>query len=58
MTSITTTLARQAIRAWPQHELATKRQIKVLRTGYIKARRILGDKYLLAVPIAKKEMVQ
>ena len=34
-------LLRQAVKAWPRHELATRQQVRALRTGYIKARRIL-----------------
>jgi hypothetical protein len=51
-------LAREEIKAWPRHELASKQQLKTLRLGYIKARQILGDRYLLAVPVPKKEVVQ
>lgn len=51
----TTALARQAIRAWPRHDLATRQQVRALRIGYIKARRMLGDRYLLAVPVQRKE---
>ena len=53
----TTQLARQAIRAWPRHDLATRQQVRSLRVGYIKARRQLGDRYLLAVPVQRKEAV-
>lgn len=48
-------LARQAVRAWPRHEFATRQQTNVLRRGYIKARAVLGDKYLLAVPVQRKQ---
>jgi len=51
-------LLREAIKAWPRHELATKQQLKTLRVGYIKARQILGDRYLLAVPVQKKDSLQ
>lgn len=53
----TTQLARQAIRAWPRHNFATKQQLRSLRVGDIKARRQLGDRYLLAVPVQRKEAV-
>lgn len=49
-----TSLARQAVRAWPRHPLATRQQINALRRGYIRARIILGDRWLLAVPVSKK----
>lgn len=51
-------LLREAIKAWPRHELASKQQLKTLRVGYIKARQILGDRYLLAVPVQKKDSLQ
>jgi len=44
-------IARQAVKAWPRHSLATREQINALRRGYIKARIILGDRWLLAVPV-------
>lgn len=52
-----TELARQAIRAYPRHNFATKQQLRSLRVGDIKARRQLGDRYLLAVPVQRKEAV-
>ena len=51
-------LAREAIKAWPRHDLANKQQLNALRRGYIKAREWLGDKYLLAKPMPKKDAVQ
>lgn len=51
-------LLREAVKAWPRHDLANKQQLKTLRRGYIKARGWLGDKYLLAKPIEKKGLVQ
>lgn len=51
-------LLREAIKAWPRHDLASKQQTKTLRLGYIKARRILGDRYLLAIPLLRKDLVQ
>jgi hypothetical protein len=47
-------LARDAVRAWPRHPLATRQQINVIRRGYIKARVTLGDRWLLAVPVQRK----
>lgn len=49
-------IARQAVRAWPRHELANRKQIVALRRGYIRARNILGDRWLLAVPVRRKEL--
>jgi hypothetical protein len=46
-------LFRAAIKAWPRHETVNKQQLRTLRTGYIRARGWLGDKYLLAKPIPK-----
>lgn len=48
-------LARAAIKAWPRHELATRQQINALRRGYIRAREILGSKYLLSTPVPRKQ---
>jgi hypothetical protein len=47
-------LAREAVKAWPRHPLATRQQTNALRRGYIKARVWLGDKWLLAVPVKRK----
>ena len=48
-------LARAAVRAWPRHDLATRQQTNALRRGYIKARIVLGDRWLLAVPVKRRE---
>lgn len=40
-------LYRQAIKAWPHHEFATRQQIKALRRGYIRWVMHLGPDYLL-----------
>lgn len=42
------TLARQSVKTWPRHELATRQQTNALRRGWIKAVAQLGDKWLLA----------
>jgi hypothetical protein len=47
-------LARQSVKAWPRHPLATRQQTNALRRGYIKARVWLGDKWLLAVPVKRR----
>lgn len=47
-------VARQAVKAWPRHDLATKEQIRALRAGYIKSRGWLGDRWLLAVPVQRR----
>ena len=47
-------IARDAIKAWPRHELASQKQIFSLRRGYIKARLWLGDRWLLSVPVERK----
>ena len=53
--TLTYQIARDAVRAWPRHEFATDQQILTLRRNYIKARLWLGDKYLLAAQIQRKE---
>lgn len=47
-------IARQAVRIWKRHDMATKEQTRALQRGYIKARLRLGDRWLLAVPVQKK----
>ena len=54
---MTLSLARQAVKAWPRHHLATRQQINALRRGYIRARIMLGDKWLLAKPLERKHDV-
>ena len=56
--TLTYQIARDAVRAWPRHEFATTQQILTLRRNYIKARLWLGDKWLLAKSVQKKENVQ
>lgn len=49
-------IIKDAVKAWPKHEMATRKQTKTLRKGYVKARIWLGDKYLLAKPIERREI--
>lgn len=39
---------RQAIRAWPRHPLASRKQINHIRREWIKKIELLGDKWLFA----------
>ena len=41
-------IARDAVRAWPRHPMASRATINALRRGYIRARQQLGARYLLA----------
>lgn len=41
-------LRRQAIRAWPSHPLASRKQINHIRREWIKKIELLGDKWLFA----------
>lgn len=47
-------LARQSVKAWPRHPLASRQQTNTLRRGYIKARMWLGDRWLLAILLKRK----
>ena len=49
-----TVIAREAVKAWRHHPLATRQQINSLRRGYIKARMWLGEKWLLANSVPRK----
>jgi len=48
-------IARQAVKAWPRHDLASRQQINALRRGYIRARQVLGDKWLLSASVPRKQ---
>lgn len=41
-------IARQAIKAWPKHEFASRQQINALRRGWMRAIEQLGPRWLLA----------
>ena len=47
-------LARQAVRIYPRTAYTDRRAVNVLRRGWIKQIQYLGDKWLLAVPVARK----
>lgn len=51
----TLTLARQAIRLYPRNQYATRHAVNTLRRGWIKQIQYLGDKWLLAKSIQRKE---
>lgn len=48
------TLARQAIRAYPRTEYTDREAVRHLRRCYIKARMMLGDRWLLANQVPRK----
>ena len=41
-------LARMAVRAYPAHELASRRTVNKLRRAWMEAVQILGDNWVLA----------
>ena len=51
----TLTLARQAIKLYPRNQYNTRRAANTLRRGWIKQIQYLGDKWLLAKSIQRKE---
>ena len=55
MTALTLTLARQAVRLYPRTAYTDRRAVNTLRRGWIRQIRYLGDKWLLAVPVKRKE---
>ena len=51
----TLTLARQAIRLYPRNKYTTRHAVNTLRRGWIRQIQYLGDKWILAVPVKRKE---
>ena len=51
----TLTLARQAVRLYPHTAYTDRRAVNHLRRGWIRQIRYLGDKWLLAVPVKRRE---
>jgi hypothetical protein len=51
----TQALARQAIRLYPRTAYTDRRAVNTLRRGWIRQIVYLGDKWLLAVPIQRKQ---
>jgi hypothetical protein len=51
----TITLARQTIRLYPRNQYTTRHAVNTLRRGWIKQIQYLGDKWLLAKSIQRKE---
>lgn len=51
----TLTLARQAVRLYPRTAYSDRRAVNTLRRGWIRQIRYLGDKWLLAIPVKRKE---
>ncbi len=52
----TMTLARQAVRLYPRTEYCERKSINHLRRAWIEKVLYLGDKWLIAKSIPKKEM--
>jgi hypothetical protein len=48
-------LARQAVRLYPRTAYTDRRAVNTLRRGWIRQIVYLGDKWLLAVPIQRKQ---
>ena len=51
----TQSLARQAVRLYPRTGYTDRKAVNVLRRGWIKQIVYLGDKWLLAQPIPRKQ---
>ena len=51
----TPTLARQAVRLYPHTAYTDRRTVNHLRRGWMRQIRYLGDKWLLAMPVKRKE---
>ena len=48
-------LARQAVRLYPRTQYTDRRAVNTLRRGWIRQIQYLGDKWLLAVPVPRKQ---
>ena len=48
-------LVRQAVRLYPRTQYTDRRAVNVLRRGWIRQIQYLGDKWLLAKNIKKRE---
>ena len=48
-------LARQAVRLYPRTAYTDRRSVNTLRRGWIRQIVYLGDKWLLAVPLQRKQ---
>lgn len=51
-------LARQAVRLYPRTDYTDRRAVNVLRRGWIEKIIYLGDRWLLATSIPRKEPMQ
>ena len=51
----TLTLARRAVRLYPRTAYTNRRAVNTLRRGWMRQIRYLGDKWLLATSIKRKE---
>lgn len=52
---LNSTLARRAVKAYPRTEYTDRKAVNTLRRGWIRQITYLGDKWLLATPIPKKQ---
>lgn len=50
-----TPLARQAVRLYPRTNYTDRRAVNTLRRGWIRQIQYLGDKWLLARPVPRKQ---
>ena len=52
----TLALARQAIKLYPRNQYTTRHAVNTLRRGWIKQIHYLGDKWILATAVKRKEI--
>jgi hypothetical protein len=50
-----TPLARQAVRLYPRTSYTERKAVNTLRRGWIRQIQYLGDKWLLARPVPRKQ---
>lgn len=48
-------LARQAVRLYPRTKYTDRKAVNTLRRGWIRQIQYLGDKWLLAQPVPRKQ---
>lgn len=52
---MTTSLARQAVRLYPRTHYTDRKAVNTLRRGWIRQIQYLGDKWLLASSVPRKQ---
>lgn len=52
----TQALARQAVRLYPRTSYTDRKAVNTLRRGWIRQIQYLGDKWLLARPVPRKQV--